>query len=91
MAIVNELMDRRHERSDIALLDLCGELVVESFMLGRSKLGRRKESAPELRERVVADYRAGASLDILAKVYKKPKATVHRWVTKAGARRSAVS
>lgn len=87
-ALALEIMNRHTDRDKVALTDLLGELVVAAFLAGRSKtVGRRKESSLEERSAAVEAYREGATLNALAQRYKRPKATVHRWVTKAGARR----
>ena len=87
--LVNEVLDRRHE-NEVALGGLLSQLVCEAFALGRSKLSRRKVSTAGQRASAIAEYRAGtATLADIAQRLGMSRPAVHRWVTKAGARRKA--
>jgi len=87
-ALTNEILDRRLERSESAIVGLLAQLVCESFSAGRSKLNRRRVSTINQRADAVAEYRAGtATLADIASRLNMSKPAVHRWVTKAGARR----
>jgi AraC-like DNA-binding protein len=88
-ALTNEILDRRHE-NEVALVGLLSQLVCEAFALGRSKLSRRKVSTASQRASAIEEYRAGtATLADIATRLNMSRPAVHRWVTKAGARRKA--
>lgn len=87
-ALTNEILDRRQERDESALLGLLAQLVCESFCAGRSKLYRRRVATVDQRAEAISEYRAGTvTLADIASRLNMSKPAVHRWVTKAGARR----
>lgn len=90
VALKTEILDRRLERDETAMIGLLAQLVVESFNAGRAPEHRRKLASDSERADAIAEYRAGtATLKEIATRLRRPAATVHRWITKAGARRTA--